>query len=121
MIMPPAFPRQSTSPETLSPESAADLAPIQAPIFWGSGFQVSFLPNDAMIVMNAARPAYSKATGAPSAAALLAPVCAWQMSFQALKDLFATLQDVVGRYEAENGVIETEFTRSHLLAEQKSE
>jgi hypothetical protein len=102
-----------------SPEQTADLAPIQAPVFFGSSFQAFVAASDVLITMSSPRPAVLKSTGAPALWALQQPVCTWQMSIQTAKDLALLLNDLVKRYEVERGEIRTEFTQR--LSEPKGE
>ena len=96
---------------TVSEAEVADVVPVQAPSFYCSAMQAAIAGNDCMITLLAARPAFRKSTGQSIELAIQQPVGVVYMSMRSLKDLQLIVNDIVSRYEAEWGSIETEFTR----------
>lgn len=104
-----AEPPQAAVP---TPDNLADLAPLQVPTYFGASFQTLVAGNDAMLIMASPRPAVSKSSGQPTNWAIQIPVCAWQMSIHSLKDLSIVVNDLVSKYEADKGIIQTDFMKT---------
>ncbi|MBS9720051.1 hypothetical protein JYU29_05030 [Tianweitania sp. BSSL-BM11] len=85
---------------------------VNAPFFYASTIQVAVASNDVSMIFARPHPvvmrnAHEEIHGATSEAVAIVA-----MSIQNIKDLSILLGDLVGKYEDEFGVIQTEYTQA---------
>lgn len=104
---------EGQTPETVRVEDvdANSIKPIEAPVLYASTLQAVWTGNDCSIIFSRPRPAHIVVNGQGMTASLQEPVAIMQLSPQTAKDLLLLLSDTVGKFEAEFGVIVTEYSR----------
>lgn len=101
---------------------AIPMAIIDAPEFFVTNTQVVHAKNDFSILFSRIRLAGKLEDGSgrgPAQIGVVFPTVILNMSAATAKDLAVVVADVIEKYEAEFGVIETEFTRIRKAAQKK--
>jgi hypothetical protein len=110
---------QVTAPEAREKQqiTAADVQRVEAPSFYASTIQVTLAGNDCIIVFTRPHPAV-KPDGGHASVAISEPVAIINLSMASVKDLSVLLAGLIKNYEAENGAIETPFTKRRKAQEE---
>ena len=104
-----------------SPEEVAavqNLQPLQMPEWYASGAQLVIAGNDVQLIFNKPTLLGGMAHGVPTVShtvGLITPVGLVRMSMATLKDLSVLLSEQVEKREAQEGAIETDYTKQRAL------
>ncbi|RVG48073.1 hypothetical protein CN162_12565 [Sinorhizobium meliloti] len=92
--------------------SSAEVAKMGAPHYYASAIQIAWTGNDCSLILSRNHPGV--VNSGPAAGQVVVaeePQCVLSMSAHTLKDLSVLLNNTLEGYEAQWGVVETEFTR----------